>query len=115
MSSFPPELYLYWRLCPDDLPAAQKALQCWQRELEGRWPGLQARLLLKADARAEVQADPQRQPAAAAHSATLMETYTRSAGLPPELQAFIVDQGAQATATWRQGPRHVEVFAALSG
>ncbi len=94
------ELFVYWRLAPHDVGAARQAMQQFQQQLEAGWPGLHARLHLRADEDG------------AAH-ATLMETYAREGGIAPGLQADIVALGTQAAARWCRGPRHVEVFERL--
>jgi hypothetical protein len=90
------ELYIYWRVLPADAPAASQALRTWQLALLAQVPGLQARLLKRADT--------------AAGEATLMETYTLAGGIGPALQQQIVDGGETVSSAWRRGPRHVEVF-----
>jgi hypothetical protein len=94
------ELFVYWRLEPHELPAAQRAMQAWQAALEAEWPGLAARVYRRADE-------------AGSGHATLMETYARDGGIPPGLQADIVAEGLQQAAPWCRGPRHVEVFEPL--
>ncbi len=96
------ELFVYWRLERHELGAARQALQQFQAALEADWPGLQARLYVRAD-----EGD-------AVDHATLMETYARDGGIAPGLQADIVALGAQAAARWCRGPRHVEVFEPLT-
>jgi hypothetical protein len=61
------ELFVYWRLEPQDLGAARRAMQQFQQQLQAEWPGLTARLYLRADEDG------------AAH-ATLMETYACEGG-----------------------------------
>jgi Domain of unknown function (DUF4936) len=90
------ELYIYWRVLPADAQAACQALRAWQLAIEAQVPGLQARLLKRADA--------------AAGDATLMETYTLAGGIGPALQQEIVDGGDTVSSPWRRGPRHVELF-----
>ncbi len=94
------ELFVYWRLAPHEVGAARAALQAWQQALVQDWPGLVARLYLRADDGS----------AGSAGDATLMETYARDGGIAPGLQADIVAGGLQVTARWCRGPRHVEVF-----
>jgi hypothetical protein len=97
------ELYIYWRVPHHQLAAAVAGMTAFQAEQVQRVPRLQARLLQRADD--ETEAD----------QATLMEIYTLPGGLPLAVRTALVVQGAQAAATWCQGPRHVEVFLPLSG
>ncbi len=90
------ELYLYWRTGGADLGAAIIAMRAWHQALQKEHPGLQARLLRRAD---ESSAEP-----------TLMEIYTAPAGIGPALQQHIADRGDAVSSAWRRGPRHVEVF-----
>jgi hypothetical protein len=91
-----PELYLYWRVAAADAAQAVDATRRWQRELQGQVPGLAARLLQRADG--------------TAGDATLMEIYSLAGGVGAAVQQRIVDEGAAATAPWRRGVRHLEVF-----
>lgn len=100
MSAAVRELFVYWRLEPHDLGAARRAMQQFQQQLQAEWPGLTARLCLRADEDG------------AAH-ATLMETYAHEGGIAPGLQAVIVARGTQAATPWCRGPRQVEVFEPL--
>lgn len=97
------ELYLYWHLAADHVPQAVAAMARWQSGLTARHPGLQARLLRRADA-----SD------ASTAQATLMEIYAAAGGIQPALQAEIEAEGEQAAAAWCQGARHVEVFEPLA-
>ena len=93
------EIYIYWRLAADHVPAAAAAMSRWQADLVARHPGLQARLLQRASAGDEPTAP-----------STLMETYVRAEGIDAALQAAIESEGARAAARWCQGARHTEVF-----
>ena len=97
------ELFVYWRLDRVNLGLAQAAMQGWQAELAQSWPGLVARLYVRADAG----------DGSSTTEATLMETYARPGGVDAALQQQILAQGAAVTAPWRRGQRHVEVFVAL--
>jgi hypothetical protein len=91
------ELYLYWKASPRDAASAIAALAEWQRRLAADVPGLEARVLLRDDA------------------ATVMEVYRVAAeagGVPPWLEARVVEAGDAITAPWRRGSRHVERFVA---
>jgi hypothetical protein len=94
------ELYLYWRTGSADAAAATVAMRAWQQALQRAHPDLQARLLRRAD-EAAAETKPE---------ITLMETYLQPGGIRPALQQHIADAGDAASATWRRGPRHVEVF-----
>lgn len=93
------ELYVYWRLAPDQVPQAAAAMAHWHADLAARHGGLQTRLLRRADSGGEGES-----------LATLMEIYVCPAGVGPALQTEIEAEGAQAAARWCQGIRHVEVF-----
>jgi len=99
------ELFIYYRVHLQALPAAKAAVDAMQAGLRQRHPGLRARLLY----RAELDTAPE-----AAPTQTWMETYaidpmTHPAGITPELQAEI-DAEARALAAWIDGPRHTEAF-----
>ena len=96
------ELFIYWRVAPLDLDAAARAMASFQAALRLRHDGLQARLYLRSDDLGQV-----------GEKATLMETYKVAGGVDEQLQTAIVLGGAQASAAWCQGPRHVEVFQPL--
>jgi Domain of unknown function (DUF4936) len=107
------ELFVYWRLERHELAAARQALQQFQHALEAEWPGLQARLLVRADGADGADDTGGSGGSGGSGHATLMETYAREEGIAPGLQADIVALGAQAAARWCRGPRHVEVFEPL--
>jgi hypothetical protein len=95
------ELYLYWKLAPGHRETALAALREFQRASELSAPGLAARILLRDDDRSDDG------------PITLMEIYARPGvpgGVDPQLQAQIASAGDAATAAWRIGPRHLEVF-----
>jgi hypothetical protein len=94
------ELYVYWKLPRAQAGAAFEAVRRFQARLRSTHPGLQARVVQRAD-----EAGP---------LATLMEIYTRScafAGVDAEVQADIEIQAVAALSGLEAGPRHVEVFA----
>ena len=82
------ELYFYWRALGSAAEAVQ-ATRRFQQSIEARRPGVTARLLLRGD------------------GSTLMEVY---AGADEATQEVIVVEGDGATAPWRSGPRHLEIF-----
>ena len=87
-----PALFIYWHTALDQAAAAEAAARDFQAWARTRYPGLQAHLYRRSDGeRARV---------------TLMETYARPDGLPPEL----AQEGAQALAAWAASGRHVERF-----
>lgn len=89
-------LFVYWKTPRAMLDAATASLAAAQRGLVERHPGLQARLYRRADDDGEL--------------ATLMETYARDGGIDATL-AQAVDAAADgASAGFRHGARHVEVF-----
>lgn len=92
------ELYLYWRTHADAVVDAVGAAQAWQAALAARHPGLECRLLQRADA----------------GPTTLMEIYRRPGGIDLALDDEIRREGDAHLAPWLDGARHVEVFIATS-
>ena len=95
------ELFIYYRVHLQAVPAAKAAVVAMQTRLRQRHPGLHTRLLCRADP------DP-------APAQTWMETYaidpmTHPAGITLELEAEI-DAEAHVLAAWIDGPRHTEAF-----
>lgn len=90
------ELFVYYRVVPDDAAALGAAVRAMHAALASAHPGLQARLL--------------RRPEVAQGRLTLMEVYARPpAGIDAGLRAEI-DTAARALAPWLDGERHTEVF-----
>jgi Domain of unknown function (DUF4936) len=88
--------YVYYRVGADDVDAAVAAVLAMQRGLVATRPGLAAECLRRLGADdAQV---------------TLMEVY---AFAPGHDHAAIESLAAAASARWRRGGRHVEVFEAL--
>lgn len=99
------ELFIYYRVHLQAVPAAKAAVVAMQVRLRQRHPGLKARLLRRAE--------PETAPDAAS-TQTWMETYaidpmTHPAGITPELEAEI-DAEARVLAAWINGVRHTEAF-----
>jgi hypothetical protein len=97
------ELYLYWKLPADQATAALPALRAWQQALCAAHPGLEARLLRRADqASAPVQ--------------TWMEIYRQpGAGVDDALQQRIRSEGdALLAAVSASATRVLEVFDAYA-
>jgi hypothetical protein len=92
------ELYVYYRLLPDQAAAAVLEIQQLQQSLRLQLPGLQTQCL----ARVEM----------AQQSQTWMEIYRHPEGLCDAAQALIEAAG-QGWPKARMGPRHTEVFDAL--
>ena len=90
------ELFIYWRTSGNDAAAARQAMRVCQQSLSAQFDGLRPRLLQRIEE--------------AGDHATLMETYAIDGGIDAALQQRIVDAGNAASAPWRQGARHVEVF-----
>ncbi|HEV7577190.1 MAG TPA: DUF4936 family protein [Caldimonas sp.] len=101
------ELFVWYRVRRERAEAARAVVASFQRALATRWPGLQARLLVRDDGA----------------TATWMEAYARSArseadgrddgngdGIDPEIEAAIA-AAAEPLAALIEGPRHVEAFA----
>ncbi len=99
------ELFIYYRVDLQAVPAAMAAVAAMQAGLRQRHPGLSTRLLC----RAELDGAPVTAP-----TQTWMEIYAidpmnHPAGITPELQAEI-DTEARALAAWIDGERHIEAF-----
>lgn len=98
------QLFIYWRVATDDLPAALKSLRDWQAGLVAQQPGLRCGLYQRnGSVRAEL---------------TVMETYALEsaqphAGIDESLCRLIDHDGHAQLQRWLRGPRHVEVFDAL--
>ena len=95
------ELFIYYRVHLQAVPAATAAVVAMQARLRQRHPGLIARLLCRAE--------PDSAP-----TQTWMETYaidpmTHAAGITPELEGEI-DAEARVLARWIDGSRHTEAF-----
>jgi hypothetical protein len=88
------ELYFYWHADAPQGVRAMEAVAAAQREWQARWPGLQARLLQRAEG----------------PRATWMEVYVRPGGIDDALQAMLVAEGDARFAPWIDGRRHLEVF-----
>ncbi|MCW5612509.1 MAG: DUF4936 family protein [Rubrivivax sp.] len=96
------ELYIYWHCSRARSGQAVAAAQALQAALRGRHPGLQARVLQRAD-----EAPP-------GDRVTLMEIYARPGGLDAATREALRAATAQALAAWADGPRHVEIFEDLA-
>ncbi len=93
----PRQLFIYWRVAAADLAAARRAVLELQQRLRLQHPAVQPSLLLRDDP-------------AGLDEATLMEIYASHDGIDAALQQHIEVLCEPATARWRRGPRHVEVF-----
>jgi hypothetical protein len=92
------ELYFYWRATAACAAAARAATAAFQHDAMAAHPGLQARLLQRADAPAD-------------GDVTLMEIYRLPAtGIDAATAHWLRERGDGATAAWRTGPRHEERF-----
>lgn len=90
------ELFVYYRVAPDDAAALGAAAQAMQAALRSAHPGLDARLL--------------RRPEVAQGRLTFMEVYALPpAGIDAGLRGQI-EAAAEALAPWVHGERHTEVF-----
>ena len=107
----PVHLFVYWRCKAADVAAAQAAARRLQARLCEEYPGLQARLFLRADATASAPGE-----------VTLMETYAPddgAAGAQPALLAawpLVVDSVRAASSElqpWLSSARHLEAFQPL--
>jgi len=100
------ELFIYYRVHLQAAPAAKAAVIAMQMRLRQRHPGLNARLLCRAESDTAPDAVP---------TQTWMETYaidpmTDPAGITPELEAAIDAQAGAMLAAWIDGARHTEAF-----
>ena len=96
------ELFIYYRVRPDDTAPALAVVIAFQSGLSERHPHLRTRLLRRMDVIDGLQ--------------TWMETYSSDAmhdtpGISAELQAEI-ETGAAALEPFVEGTRHTEVFIA---
>ena len=94
-----PELYIYWKVAAARLPQALQATHELQATLLQRHPGLQVRVLQRADATG---------------TPTLMEIYTLPGGITPAVHQDIEAQAALHLAPLAPPvvQRHVEIFVA---
>lgn len=91
------ELFVYYRVPEAACMPVAAVVAAMHRELVAEWPGLQARVLRRPDAR-----DGQ---------ATLMETYARPGpGIDAALHEAIDRAAVRALTGFGAGPRHTEVF-----
>ncbi len=93
----PRQLFIYWRVGVAELPQARRTMLELQQRLCREHGDLQAWLLLRDED-------------ASTAEATLMETYAAPHGIDASLQRQIETLCDAATAVWRRGPRHTEVF-----
>jgi hypothetical protein len=92
------ELYVYWKAPAAHADAVPTEVGPVLHALMRSHPGLQARLLRRADPGGD--------------RVTWMETYTAPSGVTPALQAQIEAALAPLLARLQAGPRHTEVFEA---
>jgi hypothetical protein len=96
------QLFIYWRVSPEDLPAALQALRTWQATLSVEHPTLQCRLFQRHEG--------------SEGETTVMETYADAApGIDEALRRHIEHDGNALLQRWLRGSRYVEVFDALDG
>ncbi len=94
------EIYVYWKVPAAQAAAAQSAAATLVLRLKTELPGLEVRLLRRAEEGGE--------------RVTFMETYrTALPGVTPALQALIEAQAATAYAGIGHPARHVEAFIEL--
>jgi len=93
-------LFIYWKVAPEEAPAALAAARAFQAVLNQRHHSVQAGLYQRAETGSPV--------------VTLMETYAQPGGLDAAVELEIVQQGQAALGPWCQGLRHVEQFDQLS-
>lgn len=91
------QAFVYWRVEPASLADAVAALRSLHARWAVEWPALQAQLFLRADPDA---------------APTLMETYAldQPEGLGDADLRRIHREADVATAAWRRGTRHEELF-----
>lgn len=90
------ELYIYYRAPARQAETLANAVQRMQQQLTAQHPGLEARLLRRADERDG--------------ELTWMETYRLPADADPATLAASIADAAQALRPWLAGERHVEHF-----
>ncbi len=95
----PQELFIYWLVPAGCLADAATATQTWQQALAEQQPALRCGLYRRADA--------------AGGPDTLMETYAAAGGIDDALLRTIASAGDAATAGFRDGARHLEIFEPL--
>lgn len=109
------ELFVYYRVRPDDAAALGAAVAAMQARLQSKHPGLLARLLRQREHRPE-DADSLGGLPTAEASSTWMETYAVNArGSPAGVTAAIesaIEAEAAPLLSMIDGPRHTEVFVA---
>jgi hypothetical protein len=89
------ELFVWYRVRDDRVAEAGAAVRAMQAALAARWPGLQARLLIRDDV---------------GGGQTWMETYSRDAdGIDAALEQAIAT-ASHSVAALLDGTRHVEAF-----
>ena len=98
-----PAQFVYYRVPHANRHAAALAVQAMQATLTQQWPGLQARLMRRADAAAQTEAAED----------TWMETYGHPAGISAAIAQAIAAQ-ASALPSGLIGVRHVETFEPLT-
>ena len=96
------EIYVYWKVPAAQAATAQASAAAFVLRLKTEFPGLEVRLLRRAEEGGE--------------RVTFMETYrTTLPGVTPALQALIETQAAAAYAGIGHPARHVEAFIVLDG
>ncbi len=96
------EIYVYWKVPAAQAAAAQSAATAFVLRLKTELPGLELRLLRRAEEGGE--------------RVTFMETYRAALpGITPALQATIETEAAAAYAGIGKPARHVEAFIELDG
>jgi chromosome condensin MukBEF complex kleisin-like MukF subunit len=90
------ELFIYYRAPASQAEALTDAVRRMQQQLSAQYPGLDARLLRRADA--------------ADGDTTWMETYRLPADADPAALIDAIAAAAQSLQLWIAGPRHVEHF-----
>ena len=102
------EAFIYYRIHMNQIEMARHEILAFQARMVAVFPGLVARLLQRADGRAEAGGEHQ----------TWMEHYRIDAvdsmstqpGLTPEVLARIEHDATAQLSRWIAGPRHTEMF-----
>jgi hypothetical protein len=89
-------VYVYYRVSPQHLAAAQDGVRSLQRRWRELLPALRCELLRRSEPEA--------------NEVTLMETYVCDAGISPHWRERIERETHELLAPWLIGRRHVEVF-----
>ena len=95
-------LFVYWKVPHALADAVVASAAAWQQRLRHEHPLLTATFYRRADPAAQ-----------SADQLTLMEVFALPGGVPPSLDAVLLQAGDQALRAFGGPQRHVEVFEAV--